>query len=72
MVGEHPDDKKQDPVEKHEASAAKKPEMKPIPDTGWTGPVPSQKGGDYEQDFLNKPPYTWTSDKFMPKYAAYV
>ncbi|KAK9894694.1 hypothetical protein P389DRAFT_100129 [Cystobasidium minutum MCA 4210] len=43
---------------------------KPIPDTGWEGEVPSHKGGDYEKDFLNKPPYKWTSDKFIPKYKA--
>lgn len=41
---------------------------KPIPDTGWEGEVPSHKGGDYEKDFLNKPPYKWTSEKFIPKY----
>lgn len=45
---------------------------KPIPDTGWKGEIPSHKGGDYEKDFLNKPPYKWTSDKFVPKYKAYV
>lgn len=45
---------------------------KPIPDTGWQGEIPSHKGGDYEKDFLNKPPYKWTSDKFVPKYKAYV
>jgi hypothetical protein len=43
---------------------------KPIPNTGWKGEVPSHKGGDYEKDFLNKPPYQWTSDKFQPKYHA--
>lgn len=41
---------------------------KPTPDTGWTGPIPSQQGGDTEQDFLTKPPYSWASDKFVPKY----
>lgn len=47
-----------------------KPSMKPIPETGWTGPIPSQEGGDREEDFLNKPPYNWKSegDKFVPKY----
>lgn len=49
-----------------------KREDKPIPDTGWTGPLPSKDGGDGEPDFLNKPPYTWTSEggKFVPKYTA--
>lgn len=43
---------------------------KPVPDTGWKGEVPSHKGGNYEKDFLNKPPYKWTSDKFQSKYKA--
>lgn len=52
------------PPEDHHAGQG----YKPTPDTGWTGPVPSQQGGDAEQDFLNKPPYTWISEKFVPKY----
>lgn len=53
------------PPEDHPGQA-----FKPAPDTGWTGPIPSQKGGDREEDFLNKPPYTWESegDKFVAKY----
>lgn len=45
-------------------------EYKPTPDTGWKYPLPSKDGGDKEHDFLNKPPYTWTSegDKFKAKY----
>jgi hypothetical protein len=43
---------------------------KPIPETGWEGEVPSHKGGDYEKDFMNKPPYKWNSDKFVKKYEA--
>ncbi|KDQ57221.1 hypothetical protein JAAARDRAFT_688731 [Jaapia argillacea MUCL 33604] len=47
---------------------------KPIPDTGWRGspPIPSQDGGDYELDYLNKPPYKWDSDggKFIVKYTS--
>ncbi|KAI0346557.1 hypothetical protein BDW22DRAFT_1322973 [Trametopsis cervina] len=43
---------------------------KPIPDTGWVGPVPSRDGGDGEEDFLSKPPYGWTSEGglFVAKY----
>ncbi|KAI0050462.1 hypothetical protein FA95DRAFT_1536246 [Auriscalpium vulgare] len=45
---------------------------KDIPDTGWTGPVPSRNGGSGEGDFMNKPPYFWNSegDKFTPKYVS--
>lgn len=67
MVGEQPDDKREAAQNKPNSG---KQEMKPIPDTGWTGPIPSQKGGDYEKDFLNKPPYSWNSDKFHAKYYA--
>jgi hypothetical protein len=51
-----------------------KQEIKPAPETGWTGPIPSQEGGDSEPDFLNKPPYTWKSegDKFVAKYTRFV
>ena len=53
-----------------------KREHKPIPDTGWRGQpnIPSQQGGDGENDFLNKPPYTWHSEGnlFEPKYYACV
>lgn len=49
---------------------------KDIPDTGWTGqpPIPSQEGGDYETDFMNKPPYFWKSegDKFKKHYTSWV
>lgn len=41
---------------------------KPIPETGWEDEVPSKRGGDYEKDFLHKPPYMWNSDKFHMKY----
>lgn len=48
------------------------PAEKEIPDTGWIGrpAIPSEKGGEEEEDFLNKPPYTWKSegDKFVRKY----
>lgn len=44
------------------------PGHKPAPETGWEGEVPSRNGGDGEKDFLNKPPYRWTSDKFVKKY----
>lgn len=47
-------------------------EKKPIPETGWEGETPSHKGGDYEEDFLNKPPYRWSSDKFVKKYERWV
>ena len=43
-------------------------DFKPIPDTGWDGETPSHKGGDYEKDFMHKPPYHWQSDKFVKKY----
>lgn len=42
--------------------------QKPIPDTGWAGPIPSADGGEDEEDYMNKPPYHWTSEKFVPKY----
>lgn len=34
---------------------------KSIPDTGWRGspPIPSSDGGDYEKDWMSKPPYNW-------------
>ena len=51
-------------------AAKSQPPMKPIPDTGWEGETPSHNGGDYEVDFLNKPPYSWTSSKFHSKYNA--
>ncbi|GJE96560.1 hypothetical protein PsYK624_127570 [Phanerochaete sordida] len=54
------------PPEDHPA----KSKSKPIPDTDWPGPVPSKQGGDTERDFLNKPPYNWTSDEFAPKYVS--
>lgn len=45
------------------------------PDTGWPGhpEIPIVRGGDYEPDFMHKPPYWWTSEasegsKFVPKY----
>ena len=41
---------------------------KPIPETGWEGETPSKRGGDYEKDFMHKPPYMWNSDKFVKKY----
>ena len=46
--------------------------FKPLPDTGWKGPVPSLQGGDSEHNFLKKPPYVWQSegDKFKSKYTA--
>lgn len=43
---------------------------KPIPETGWEGETPSKRGGDYEKDFMHKPPYMWNSDKFVKKYEA--
>lgn len=47
-------------------------EHKAFPDTGWRGTpkIPSQDGGDGEQDFMNKPPYSWKSenDIFKVKY----
>jgi len=43
---------------------------KPIPQTGWEGETPSHKGGDYEKDYMNKPPYRWNSDKFVKKHEA--
>ncbi len=65
--GEHSGIPHPPPEDQHQPS-----HTKPIPDTGWKGPLPSQKGGDDEPDFLNKPPYTWKSegDKFVPKYTA--
>ncbi|EJF64593.1 hypothetical protein DICSQDRAFT_144357 [Dichomitus squalens LYAD-421 SS1] len=41
-----------------------------FPETGWNGPIPSQSGGDKEQDFMNKPPYFWKSegDRFKRKH----
>jgi len=32
-----------------------------IPDTGWRGspPIPSYEGGDFEVDWMSKPPYNW-------------
>ncbi|KZT29905.1 hypothetical protein NEOLEDRAFT_1153756 [Neolentinus lepideus HHB14362 ss-1] len=48
--------------------------QKPWPDTGWRGEpnIPSQKGGDYEPDFMNKPPYFWKpeGDKFEARYTS--
>ena len=44
------------------------PGHKPAPETGWEGEVPSRNGGDGEKDFRNKPPYKWSSDKFVKKY----
>lgn len=41
---------------------------KEAPDFGWTGPVPSHEGGDKEENFMNKPPYTWTSNKFRASF----
>ncbi|KAJ8589740.1 hypothetical protein M405DRAFT_738089 [Rhizopogon salebrosus TDB-379] len=37
-------------------------DKKPIPDTGWRGspPIPSSHGGDTEEDWMSKPPYSWT------------
>ena len=47
-------------------------DYKTIPDTGWRGKsdVPSEGGGDGEDNFVNKPPYTWKSEGnlFKPKY----
>ncbi|KAI1797300.1 Mss4-like protein [Ganoderma leucocontextum] len=39
-----------------------------ILDTGWTGPIPSQSGGDSEPGFMNKPPYSWNSVNFERKH----
>ncbi|KAI0806318.1 Mss4-like protein [Irpex lacteus] len=65
--GEHSNIPHPPPEDEHQPS-----HTKPIPDTGWKGLLPSQKGGDDEPDFLNKPPYTWKSEgnKFVPKYTA--
>jgi hypothetical protein len=52
-----------DPAQDHHS----KPK-KDIPYTGWDSPVPSKDGGEGEPDFLNKPPYHWSSDAFVPKY----
>ena len=49
-------------------SSVQQKDFKPIPDTGWGGETPSNKGGDYETDFMNKPPYKWNSNKFTKKY----
>lgn len=40
------------------------------PTTGWTGPVPSSKGGTDEPQYILKPPYMWYSDEFKVKYTA--
>ncbi|EKM57758.1 uncharacterized protein PHACADRAFT_90575 [Phanerochaete carnosa HHB-10118-sp] len=61
--GEHSTIPHPPPEDRHE-----KLRYKPTPDTGWTAPIPSRQGGDTEHDFLTKPPYSWTSDKFVPKY----
>lgn len=45
---------------------------KDFPDTGWEGDLPSKEGGDYEKDFMNKPPYFWKSDKFEVTYTSCV
>ncbi|KAI0710083.1 Mss4-like protein [Earliella scabrosa] len=47
-----------------------RPTNKSVPDTGWRGSIPSQHGGDQEEDFMNKPPYHWKSEGnlFKPKY----
>ncbi|TFK81926.1 hypothetical protein K466DRAFT_501264 [Polyporus arcularius HHB13444] len=52
-----------------EDDPARKPQ-KSFPDTGWRGPIPSQKGGSYEEDFMHKPPYEWKSEGYLfkPKY----
>lgn len=49
---------------------AKESIKKPFPETGWEGDLPSQEGGDKEDDFMNKPPYWWKSDKFEVKYTS--
>lgn len=49
---------------------AKEKSKKPFPDTGWEGELPSVKGGEYEKDYMNKPPYRWNSDKFEAKYTS--
>ncbi|KAI0360094.1 hypothetical protein OH77DRAFT_1509296 [Trametes cingulata] len=43
---------------------------KPFPYTGWDGPIPSQQGGNTEEDFMHKPPYAWKpkDDAFKAKY----
>lgn len=64
------------PPEDYHAHGFSHEDIKPTPDTGWRGQpdVPSQEGGDYEADFLNKPPYDWRSegDLFKAKYTSYV
>ncbi len=78
----HPETKKQKPAEAAhsdvlhpppEDDPTRKPQ-KSFPDTGWRGPIPSQKGGSYEEGFMHKPPYEWKSDGdlFKPKYHSYV
>lgn len=49
------------------------PRQKPIPNTGWKGPIPSHEGGSSEEGFMHKPPYDWRSegDLFEPKYYSY-
>ncbi|EGO24316.1 hypothetical protein SERLADRAFT_467412 [Serpula lacrymans var. lacrymans S7.9] len=43
---------------------------KDIPETGWTGEIPSKNGGDYEKNWMHQPPYQWKSegDKFKTNY----
>jgi len=40
------------------------------PYTGWDDEVPSKDGGDSEKDWLHKPPYNWSSDKFKADWHA--
>jgi len=54
----------------HHPLDADQDDKKPIPDTGWKGPVPSANGGEDEEDYMNKPPYHWESDKFVAKYTS--
>lgn len=64
------------PPEDYHAYGFSHEDFKPIPDTGWRGKpdVPSHKGGDYEADFLNKPPYDWQGEDnlFQAKYTSCV
>lgn len=52
----------------HHPPDADQKERKPVPDTGWKGPIPSADGGEGEEDYMDKPPYHWESDKFVAKY----
>ncbi|KAH9856507.1 Mss4-like protein [Lenzites betulinus] len=63
---EHQSDTSHHPPEDHVADA--RPDQ--VSNTGWRGPIPSQKGGGDEDDFVHKPPYDWKSDRdlFKPKY----